>query len=80
MTRYMNSDDIRRLLASRIQTRRGGRPLKGSSLVTQEVVARELGVTQGYLSQFLSGGRQTPAEAVLVGLGFDPQPYYRKRD
>ncbi len=81
MPRYMTSDDIRALVAARVQTRRGGRPRKeDAALATQATVARELGVTQGYLSLFLAGIRRHPAATMLHHLGFDREPCYRKRD
>lgn len=81
MPRYMSSDDIRTLLSARIDTVRDGRPKADSYPIrTQRLLAEELGVSQGFLSQFLSGQRPHPTGAMLVNLGFDTQPFYRKKE
>ncbi len=81
MPRYVNSETIRAQLAARITTHRKGRPRSGDyPMTTQQALARELGISQGYLSQFLAGGRPRPAIGLLRSLGYDPDPYYRKAD
>lgn len=44
---------------------------------TQRILAAKWGISPSYLSDFLAGKRG-PGPAILKGLGYAPQPFYRK--
>ena len=64
--RYMTSADIRQLLKARI-----------TYTVTQKHIAKDLGVSGAYLSDYLAGNREV-GPTILKKLGFDLTPHYKK--
>jgi transcriptional regulator with XRE-family HTH domain len=44
---------------------------------SQKALAKELGISEPYLSDFLNG-RRDAGPAILKALGFDHMPFYRK--
>lgn len=63
---YVTERDIAELMKARLLAKKSQRDL-----------AKELGVSETYLSDFIRGKR-TAGPKVLKGLGYDPTPFYRK--
>lgn len=62
----VTADDVREMLKGKIGYNHGVRAL-----------AKQLGVSQGYMSDVLSGKR-APGPKILAALGFSPEPVYVK--
>ena len=62
---YMSSREIADMLKARISFRR-----------RQKALAKSLGVSQSYLSDFLAGNREV-GPTILKALNFEITPYYR---
>lgn len=67
MPRYVTNDDLRQLV----------RDLVGYDS-TQKAIAARFGISQTYLSDFLSGRKDAGAK-ILDALGYDPTPFYRRK-
>lgn len=74
---YANANELRRILSGMIDTKRKGPSAAGER--TQYDTAMRLGVSQGTISLFLSGREPRPARKLLIGLGFDPEPYWKRK-
>lgn len=66
--RYQTSREIAAWIASRV-----------GYGTTQKMLAKELGVSSGYLSDVLAGNREC-GPRILNALGYDPTPHYRMKD
>jgi predicted transcriptional regulator len=66
MATYKSEDDIVAAIRARV-----------SYDVGQSDIAQELGISQSYLSELLSG-KKSLGPLVLKKLGFDPKPHFRK--
>lgn len=44
---------------------------------TRKMIAKEMGISQGYLSDFLLGNREAGPK-ILTAMGYEVEPRYRK--
>lgn len=66
MPKYVNNETIRTRVRGMITYE-----------TKQRAIAKELGVSDAYLSEFL-GGRKDAGPKILQALGYDTEPFYRE--